>query len=114
MYVISPTQPASTAACSTQRRTAVSLRSISRQLAGTVRSPCRTKATTSAFEGRREGPSRSSTRLRLLHLLPHPNTLLVSSRPHLRCPPVRGKSTCTAEGLARDNVIGSYVHLYFG
>src|SRR5205814_9991821 len=30
-----------------------------------------------------------------LHLLPHTDSLLVGSRPHLRCPPVRGKSTLT-------------------
>jgi hypothetical protein len=48
--VVSPSRsPASTATCSTQRRTAVSLRSISRQIVGSVRSPCRTKATTSAL-----------------------------------------------------------------
>ena len=62
--VVSPSlSPASTAACSTQRRTAVSLRSISRQIVGIVRSPCRTKATTSALNalvndrrGRRPAP----------------------------------------------------------
>src|SRR5204863_1297191 len=48
--VVSPSHsPASTAAWPTQRRTAVSLRSSSRQIAGNDRSPCRTKAMTSAL-----------------------------------------------------------------
>src|SRR5262249_46713287 len=48
--VVRPSRaPASMAACSTQRRTAVSLRSISRQLVGIVRSPRCTKAMTSGL-----------------------------------------------------------------
>ena len=45
------------------------------------------------LERRRERSPWSATCSLALHLLPHPNTLLVGSRPHLRCSPVRGKSS---------------------
>src|SRR5262245_43159709 len=44
------------------------------------------------LERRRERSPWSATRSLALHLLPHPNTLLVGSRPHLGCSPVGGKS----------------------
>src|SRR5262249_20395549 len=44
------------------------------------------------FERARERSPWSATRSLALHLLPHPNTLLVGSRPHLGCSSVGGKS----------------------
>src|SRR5262249_47818504 len=45
-----------------------------------------------SLERRRERSPGSSAGRRLLHLPPHLNTLLVGSRPHLRCQPTGGKS----------------------
>src|SRR5213594_1519597 len=44
------------------------------------------------LELRRERPSLPPACPVPLHLLPHTDSLLVGSRPLLRCPPVRGKS----------------------
>src|SRR5262249_26789213 len=53
---------------------------------------------------RRERSPGSSAGRRLLHLPPHPNTLLVGSRPHLRCQPAGGKSSSL-----KGSVCGSFV-----
>src|SRR5262249_25833899 len=45
------------------------------------------------FERGRERSPWSATRSLALHLLPHPNTLLVRSRPHLGCSSVGATST---------------------
>src|SRR5439155_9977591 len=45
------------------------------------------------LELRRKRPSLPPACPVPLHLLPHTDSLLVGSRPLLRCPPVRGKST---------------------
>src|SRR5262249_37706254 len=86
-----PRPPPSTAARPTDRRPPPSPRSISRQLVGIVRPPCRTKATTSPLNaavndrrGRRLAPL-PSTFFRI-------RTPSSCSRPHLGCSPVGGKS----------------------
>jgi hypothetical protein len=74
-----------------QWRTAVSLRSSSRQVAGTDRSPGPSKARTSALNSGERAVLPSACPVPL-HLLPHPDFLLVGSRPHLERLPAGGKS----------------------